>query len=260
MNFIIEGQKAEKMSDTDIQKINIEEKKNGRKAFWISLIFVAILIPATVVVSYLLGDRRFYVASVIIVILAMVPFFVIFEGKKPDARFLAILAVMIVIVIVSRLAFMWLPNFKPMGGLIVITAVIFGPQAGFMCGALSMFVSNIIFGQGPWTPWQMFCYGMVGLLAGLLAKKHLISQKHAIRSGILTFVLVFLLSAIFLDTQSALFLFTNVNGISLLAVYIAGIPANVSNGVASALCVFLLIKPMTIMLERIKKKYDVKYQ
>lgn len=248
------------MSETKTQQLNNEEKKQGRRSFWISLIVIIILIPATVVISYILGDRRFYVASVIIVILAMIPFFVGFEGRKPDARFLAVLAVMTVIVIVSRVAFMWLPNFKPMAGIIVITAVAFGPQAGFMCGALSMIASNIIFGQGPWTPWQMFCYGMIGFIAGFLAKKHIISQKHAIRSGITTFILVFILSVLILDTQSVLFLFTKVTSASLLTVYIAGIPANVSNGVASALCVFLLIKPVSVMLNRIKTKYNVEYQ
>ena len=52
--------------------------------------------------------------------------------------------------------------------IIIITAVAFGPEAGFLTGALTAFVSNFIFGQGPWTPWQMFSWGMIGFLAGLL--------------------------------------------------------------------------------------------
>ena len=52
--------------------------------------------------------------------------------------------------------------------IIIITAVAFGPEAGFLTGALTAFVSNFIFGQGPWTPWQMFTWGLVGFLAGIL--------------------------------------------------------------------------------------------
>lgn len=61
-----------------------------------------------------------------------------------------------------------LPNFKPCSAIIIITAVAFGPEAGFLTGALTAFVSNFIFGQGPWTPWQMFTWGLVGFLAGIL--------------------------------------------------------------------------------------------
>ena len=238
----------------------IKQNKTTRKpSFWISLAVIIILIPGTVAISTLLGDRHLYIASVIIMILAMVPFFVAFEGRKPDARFLAVLAVMTVIAIVSRVAFIWLPNFKPMAGIIIITAAAFGPEAGFMCGSLSMIASNIIFGQGPWTPWQMFCYGMIGFIAGFLAKGYIISKKHSIRSAIVSFFLVFILSAVVLDTCSVFYMMTNIGTESIIAVYIAGIPINISNALASALCVFLLLKPISAMLDRIKLKYGVEY-
>lgn len=236
-----------------------QNKTARRPSFWISLAIIVILIPATGVLAYLLGDRHLYIASVIIMILAMIPFFVAFEGRKPDARFLAILAVMTVIAIVSRVAFIWLPNFKPMAGIIIITAVAFGPEAGFMCGSLSMIASNIIFGQGPWTPWQMFCYGMIGFIAGFLAKGYIISKKHSIRSAVISFFLVFVLSTIVLDTCSVFYYMTSVQAESVIAIYIAGIPVNISNAIASALCVFLLLKPISAMLDRIKLKYGVEY-
>ena len=55
-------------------------KKKVNKAFWVSIIVMVVCIPATVALSYLLGDRKLYIASVIIMILAMVPFFVSFEA------------------------------------------------------------------------------------------------------------------------------------------------------------------------------------
>lgn len=236
------------------------EKKEPRKnniSLWISLVVVVILIPTTLIVSYLLGDRNYYVASIIIVILAMVPFFVSFEGKKPNARYLATLAVLTAIVVISRVAFFWLPSFKPMSGIIILIAMTFGPQAGFMSGAISMIISNFIFGQGPWTPWQMFCYGMIGLIAGLLAKSKILSQKHIVRTSIVSFFLIFVLSVVILDTNSLLWLSSSINWVSALTFYIAGIPMNITNGLTGAVTVFILIKPFFAIMTRLKNKYGI---
>jgi len=214
-----------------------------------------VLIPATVAISYLFGDRKYYIASVVIMILAMVPFFVYFEQSRPGARYLATLAVMTAIAVISRVAFIWLPNFKPMAGIIVITAMAFGPQAGFMCGSLSIIVSNIIFGQGPWTPWQMFCYGLIGFIAGALAKSKLMSERHSIRTAIITFFLVLVLSSLILDTSSLFLVATEINTASVISIYLLGIPMNILNGLSSGICVFLLLKPLMAMFNRLRTKY-----
>ena len=235
-------------------------KKKVNKAFWVSILVMVICIPATVAVSYLLGDRKLYIASVIIMIFAMVPFFVSFEGSKPDARYLAILAVLTAIAVISRLAFIWLPSFKPMAGVIIMIAMAFGPQAGFMSGALSMIVSNIIFGQGPWTPWQMFCYGLIGFIAGFLVNARILSEKHVIRSSIISFILVTVLSSVILDTSSLFLMVSNVSWGSVLTVYSAGIFLNMMNATASALCVFQLLKPFMAILNRPKLKYGLAFR
>ncbi len=49
--------------------------------------------------------------------------------------------------------------------------VVFGGEAGFLVGAMTMLVSNMLLSQGPWTPWQMFCMGIIGFLAGVLFRK-----------------------------------------------------------------------------------------
>lgn len=232
-------------------------KKMVNKAFWISLVVMLICIPATVAVSYLLGDRKLYIASVIIMIFAMVPFFASFEGSRPDARYLAILAVLTAIAVISRVAFIWLPSFKPMAGIIIMIAMAFGPQAGFMSGALSMIVSNIIFGQGPWTPWQMFCYGMIGFIAGLLANARILSEKHVIRTSVISFALITVLSSAVLDTSSLFLMISTITWESAVSVYTAGIVMNLLNATASSLCVFLLLKPFMTILNRMKIKYGL---
>ncbi len=237
----------------------IKKKKTVNKAFWVSIIVMVICIPATVAVSYLLGDRNLYIASVIIMLFAMVPFFVNFEGKKPDARYLAVIAVLTAIAVISRVAFIWAPSFKPMAGIVIMTAMAFGPQSGFMCGALSMIISNIIFGQGPWTPWQMFCYGLIGFIAGLLSNARILSDKHVIRTSIISFVLITLLSSAILDTSSLFLMISTINWESAVTVYTAGFFFNMLNALASSLCIFLLLKPFTAILNRLKTKYELNY-
>ncbi len=222
----------------------------------ITALCLFVFIPLTVLISILAGDRNMYIAGVIMVILAMIPFFASFEGSRPDARKMSTLAVMTALAVVSRAAFIWLPSFKPTGGIVALTALAFGPQAGFMTGAVTMIVSNIIFGQGPWTPWQMFCYGMIGFITGLLGKKRIISEKHAIRSAIFTFITVAALSSLILDTGSV-FLMRQYETQPVLLIYLVGIPYNLANAFSSALCVFIIIKPFMIMINRLKKKYGI---
>lgn len=115
--------------------------------------------------------KNYYLVSVAIIAIAFLIFCFCYEKKKPQAREIVTLAVMSAIAIASRAAFAMIPFFKPMMGIIMITGMAFGSGAGFLTGAVTGFVSNFIFGQGPWTPWQMFAYGVGGALAGFLAKK-----------------------------------------------------------------------------------------
>ena len=146
----------------------------------ISYLMILILIPATLILFWHFGDRKYYLCSLLLIIYSMIPFFLSFEKRKPQARELVSIAVMCAIAVVSRAAFMMLPHFKPMLGIIMITGMAFGAEAGFLTGALGAFVSNFLFGQGPWTPWQMFGYGIGGLLAGLLARKGIMTEKKRV--------------------------------------------------------------------------------
>jgi energy-coupling factor transport system substrate-specific component len=72
---------------------------------------------------------------------------------------------------VSRVPFAALMSIQPTTFMVMITGYVFGPHMGFMCGAVSALVSNFFLGQGPWTPWQMFCWGMCGAAAVILSGK-----------------------------------------------------------------------------------------
>ena len=148
--------------------------------FWLSLVILLVLVPLTVLV-FSRFDRKYYLAGLAIIVLTTAAFFLHFESRKPQARELVILAVLCALAVASRAAFAAVPHFKPMLAIVMLTGIAFGPEAGFLCGAISGFSSNFIFGQGPWTPWQMFAYGIGGLLAGLFAMWGIL--KKAPRAG-----------------------------------------------------------------------------
>lgn len=149
------------------ESVDMNTKKTTWR-FWLSLVILLVLVPLTVLV-FSRFDRKYYLAGLAIIVLTMAAFFLHFESRKPQARELVILAVLCALAVASRAAFAAVPHFKPMLAIVMLTGIAFGPEAGFLCGAISGFASNFIFGQGPWTPWQMFAYGIGGLLAGLFA-------------------------------------------------------------------------------------------
>ena len=71
-----------------------------------------------------------------------------------------------------------LPQFKPVMALTIIAGVAFGGETGFLVGAVTMLVSNILFSQLPCTPFQMFAMGIIGFIAGVLYKKGLIFRSR----------------------------------------------------------------------------------
>lgn len=82
-------------------------------------------------------------ASIAVILLALLPFFIGFEQKKPRPRDLVPIAVMSVIASLGRALFAAVPNFKPTTAIVMITGMQFGPQAGFLTGALSALASNM---------------------------------------------------------------------------------------------------------------------
>ena len=51
-----------------------------------------------------------------------------------------------------------------------------------MVGALAALASNFFFGQGEWTPWQMYAWGLMGYLAGALAATGALEHRWALFS------------------------------------------------------------------------------
>lgn len=234
-----------------------ESVKKNNKSLWISLVVILVLIPAAFAVGNYLGDRKMYITSVIIMFLSMIPFFAHFESRKPQARELVIIAIMCALTVASRAALVWLPNFKPMGAIVMMTGMAFGPQAGFLTGSLGMLISNMIFGQGPWTPWQMFAYGLVGFGAAFLYKAKILDEKKPLKCAIVGFVIMVAFVGIILDTCSVFTMAAYITKDTIWTIYLFGLPVNITQGICVALTMFFLVKPIMAKLMRIKNKYGV---
>jgi energy-coupling factor transport system substrate-specific component len=101
---------------------------------------------------------------------ALVIGFVWYERTHPSARVLALIATLAALAALGRIAFAALPNVKPTTDIVLIAGYVLGGAPGFVVGAVAAFASNLFFGQGPWTPWQMVAWGAVGVFGALLAK------------------------------------------------------------------------------------------
>ncbi|WP_337593433.1 ECF transporter S component [Vescimonas sp.] len=237
-------------------------KTNWR--FWLSLAIMVLLVPLAVVLFTQL-KQSFYLSGLTIIVLTIAAFFLHFESRKPQARELVLLAVLCALAVASRAAFGFVPHFKPMLAIVMLTGIAFGPEAGFLCGAISGFASNFIFGQGPWTPWQMFAYGIGGMLAGLFALCGILKKSpRAWRDGgwrdilgltVFGFLCILLVVGPLLDTST--FFMAGFSASSPLAVYLAGVPVNCVHGSAVALTMLLFGKPLLDRLRRIQIKYGM---
>ena len=236
--------------------MDITKKKNKiGKRTKVSAMLILIAIPLTILFGvFFLNDRKYYFISILILIYTMIPFFMIFEDRKPQGRELIVIAVLSAIAVAGRGAFYMLPQFKPVVAIVIIAGVCFGAESGFLVGAMSGFVSNFFFGQGPWTPWQMFCFGIIGFIAGILFKKGRLKKNKlqlCIYGGLSTF---FIYGGI-INIGSLLMFTSHFSFKALMATYASGIPFDLVHAAATIFFLFIISNPMIEKLDRIKIKY-----
>ncbi len=92
-----------------------------------------------------------------------------YERSRPPAQVVALVAVLAALAVAGRIAFSPIPNVLVSTDIILISGYALGGAPGFAVGALTALVSNFWLGQGPWTPWQMAGWGMVGIGGAALA-------------------------------------------------------------------------------------------
>jgi energy-coupling factor transport system ATP-binding protein len=233
------------------------EKRKLSKRTALAAACILLLIPLTIFIGvYYLSGRKYYFIAMLILLETMLPFFLVFEGRKPQARELVVIAVLCAIGVVGRAAFFMLPAFKPVLALVIIAGVGFGGETGFLVGAMTMVASNVLFGQGPWTPWQMFSAGIIGFLAGVLFRKGLL-RRSRVSLCIFGAVATVVIYGGIMNPAAALIYTSTLEWKTLLTYYVSGIPVDLVHAAATVLFLWLASQPMLEKLDRIKVKYGL---
>ena len=236
---------------------NEKSKRKISKRTKIATLLILFLIPITIFIGiYYLGDKKYYFISLLIILETMIPFAFAFENRKPKARELVIISSLCAIGVAGRTAFFMLPQFKPVAAIVIISGVAFGGETGFLVGAITAFVSNFFFGQGPWTPWQMFSFGIIGFLAGIMFQKGIL-RKTKTDMCVFGFVATFVIYGGIMNPASVIMWQSNININMVLSSYVMGMPFDFIHAVSTVFFLFFAAEPMLEKLERIKIKYGL---
>ena len=150
----------------------------ARKRLELTAVLIFLVIPALIALTVFLGSKRLYMPlSLLILVMIMAPFFMIFERRRPRAREVVLIAMMSALTVASHTFFHIAFPVQIGTAMVIISGISLGPEAGFLIGAMSRFVCNFYMGQGAWTPWQMFCWGLLGFLAGLAFNREISKQN-----------------------------------------------------------------------------------
>lgn len=236
---------------------NEKSKRKISKRTKIATLLILFLIPITIFIGiYYLGDKKYYFISLLIILETMIPFAFAFENRKPKARELVIISSLCAIGVAGRTVFFMLPQFKPVAAIVIISGVAFGGETGFLVGAITAFVSNFFFGQGPWTPWQMFSFGIIGFLAGIMFQKGIL-RKTKTDMCVFGFLVTFVIYGGIMNPASVIMWQSNININMVLSSYVMGMPFDFIHAVSTVFFLFFAAEPMLEKLERIKIKYGL---
>lgn len=238
------------------RRIKIMKSNRPFKYTAVSLIFILVTVPLTIMAGILFFDNTKYLfISLLIMLESILPFYIIFERYGMKARELVLIASMCSICTAGRVLLYMLPQFKPVTALVIMFGASFGSETGFLVGSATMLISNIFFGQGPWTPWQMTAMGAVGLLSGLAFERGLLPPNKIIIT-VFGFICSYLYGAV-MNISTLMLSGTYVNIESILSVCAYGLPMDTVHAVSTALFLYVGAEPIIEKIERIKQKYGL---
>lgn len=211
-------------------------------------------VPVLMVALALAGVDATAGLTLLVALLAVGLVFASFEASRPPLRQLMPTAVLAATAAAGRVLFAPIPDVKPVSAIAVIAGATLGRRSGFMVGAVAALVSNFFFGQGSWTPWQMYAWGLVGYLGGVFADRGLLE-----RGGVLYawgFLSALMYGAI-LNGYYVLGFVRPLTWPSVLAAYAAGFPLDCVHGVATAAFLGAIWLPWGRAIRRVVRKYDL---
>ncbi|MBO4415798.1 MAG: ECF transporter S component [Lachnospiraceae bacterium] len=224
--------------------------KNSRLREVLKIVIPFVIIPAAAVSGVLIFDKsRHLIVSLAVGVFSLLLFYTGFEKKVTGTRRMVIVAIMTAISVLGR----FIPFFKPITAITVITAMYLGSEAGFLVGSLSALISNFYFGQGPWTAFQMLSWGLIGWIAGVMASKLKKSRILLYLYGVLSGIVF----SMIMDVWTVLWYNSGFDIDLYIASVTTAIPHTILYAVSNVLFLYFLAKPFGDKLERIKLKYGI---
>src|SRR5690625_1360118 len=216
----------------------------------VSVVIFILLVTSVIFFKY----NAYLLVSLAVIFCMMLPFFARFEIRKITGREVVILAILAAIAAIGRVPFAALPSVQPTSFVIIITGLVFGAESGFIVGAVAAIVSNIFLGQGPWTPWQMYAWGMMGMSAGLFRNTWWMSKLWGkIIFGFIWGYLFGWLMNLWIVVRDR----ENFTWEFFMSIYVASIYFDLAHGISNVFFLIIFSGSWIRILERFKRKYGL---
>ena len=213
---------------------------------------VLLAVPAALVACAVLDVGGAAALTLAVALAAIAVFLAAYERSRPALRQVMPTVVLAALAAAGRVLFAAVPDVKPVSAICILAGVVLGRRSGFMTGALAALTSNFFFGQGAWTPWQMYAWGLVGYLAGALAERGLMERTGVVLAYGFASALIY---GLLLNGWYVIGFVSPLTWASVVAAYAAGLPFDLVHGVATVAFLAALYVPWRRKLERVVAKY-----
>ncbi|WP_342514313.1 ECF transporter S component [Sporosarcina sp. FSL K6-1522] len=224
--------------------------QSGKYLAFVSIAIVVLLVSSIVLFNY----KAYLLLSFVIIGCIMLPFFARFEIREIAGREVVLLAMLAAIAAVGRVPFAGLPSVQPTSFVIIMAGLVFGAESGFIVGAVAAIVSNFFLGQGPWTPWQMYAWGMIGMSAGLLRNTWWMKKMWG--KCLFGFVWGYLFGW-FMNMWIVVSNLESFTGEFFVGIYVSSIYFDLAHGLSNVFFLVVFGASWLKILERFKRKYGL---
>ena len=208
------------------------------------------IIPALIAAGvFLLHERRYALIALLMVLCALILFATGFERKRTGRRRMVLVSVLTALSVAGR----FIPLLKPVAAMTILSGVYLGGEAGFLVGALSAVISNFYFGQGPWTPFQMFAWGLIGLIAGYLSRPMQKSRGLLLLYGLIAGIAY----SFIMDIWTVLWYNEGLSLTLYLSAIASALPHTLLYAASNIIFLALFADTYREKIERIKIKYGI---
>lgn len=195
-------------------------------------------------------------STIFLLLLLFMAYFYFEKNDRIGTKEIALVGTLSGFIALARIVFAPIPNGKPVTFMVALCGYVFGPYEGFLIGSTAAFLSNIFFGQGPWTPWQMFSFGVIGIISGLLGKRK--KDIKVIPFSIICFFYGFLFDYI-MDLWQVLAFVKPFTIKAMIVTYAAGFYFDLIHGVSSFIFSMVFYNSFLKVLRRYKRRLLITY-